>query len=99
MKELKLAIMGTRRGRIGLLAHQPEKGSRVVAACALEPKHRDSYLEHCGKDLFWTDDYREILSNPEIDAVFVCTPDHLHEEHAVAALKAGKHVFLEKPMA
>lgn len=99
MKEIKLAIVGARRGRIGLLAHEPEKGRRVVAVCALEKKYQDAYLEKCGKDLFWTSDYRDILNNPEIDAVFVCTPDYLHEEHAIAALEAGKHVFLEKPMA
>lgn len=46
-----------------------------------------------------TTDYREIIANPEVDAVFVCTPDYLHAEHAVAALEADKHVFLEKPIA
>jgi predicted dehydrogenase len=40
-----------------------------------------------------------LLARPDINAVFICTPDHLHFEHASAALNAGKHVFLEKPMA
>ena len=46
-----------------------------------------------------TDDYRQLLALKDIGAVFVTTPDYLHEEHAVAALKAGKAVYLEKPMA
>ena len=50
-------------------------------------------------DAKFTTDYREVLADPEICAVFILTPDHLHEEHAVAALEAGKAVYLEKPLA
>ena len=48
---------------------------------------------------FVTDDYRELLARPDLDAIGVFSPDYVHEEHAVAALQAGKHVYLEKPMA
>ena len=39
----------------------------------------------------------ELLAMPEVDAVVIATPDHLHGQHAVAALRAGKHVLCEKP--
>ncbi len=41
----------------------------------------------------------ELLSNPEIEAIFIATPNHLHEEDAIACAKAGKHVLCEKPLA
>ncbi|HWE48148.1 MAG TPA: Gfo/Idh/MocA family oxidoreductase [Bryobacteraceae bacterium] len=44
-------------------------------------------------------DYREILEDPAIDAIHICTPNALHFEIAEAALKAGKHVICEKPLA
>ena len=44
-------------------------------------------------------DYRELLARDDIDAVDVVVPNHLHCEVAVAALDAGKHMLLEKPMA
>lgn len=44
-------------------------------------------------------DYREVLNDPEIDAVLICTRHHLHAAQAADALRAGKHVLLEKPMA
>jgi len=40
-----------------------------------------------------------LLDRKDVDAVAVCSPDYCHEEHAVAVLQAGKHLFLEKPMA
>lgn len=46
-----------------------------------------------------TTDYQEILKDREIDAVLICTRHHLHAEQALMAVKAGKAVFLEKPMA
>lgn len=44
-------------------------------------------------------DWREMLNSARLDAVVITTPDHLHAEHAIAALERGKHVLLEKPMA
>lgn len=44
-----------------------------------------------------TDDYRLILANPEIEAVYIPVPHHLHEEFYCAAIKAGKHLMGEKP--
>src|SRR5882672_8453734 len=44
-------------------------------------------------------DYRYLLEDNSIDAVLIATPQHLHAEHFVAALDAGKHVYQEKTMA
>jgi len=44
-------------------------------------------------------DWRELVSDPQIDVVDICTPNHLHAEMALAALAAGKHVYCEKPLA
>lgn len=100
MSHINLAILGADgRGQISLMAHQPENGFRLTAACSLTPENLGFYKERCGEDMLITRDYREILARPDIHAVFICTPDHLHFEHTMAALKAGKHVYLEKPMA
>lgn len=101
MKEYRLAVIGgDRRGKlVSLPAHQPEKGFTLVAACSLDLSRLDSYRQRCGPDFWLTTDYREIIKDPGIDAVFICTPDYLHEEHCLTALEAGKAVFLEKPMA
>ncbi len=47
----------------------------------------------------FTDDYRQLLQDKTIDAVSICTPNDLHEEMAIEALRAGKHVYLDKPVA
>jgi predicted dehydrogenase len=46
-----------------------------------------------------TADYRDILADKSIDAVFIMTPEHLHHEMTIAALRAGKNVYVEKPLA
>jgi predicted dehydrogenase len=44
-------------------------------------------------------DYRELLADKSIDAVYIMTPEHLHHDMTIAALKAGKNVYIEKPLA
>jgi glucose-fructose oxidoreductase len=51
------------------------------------------------RNVFSYQDMAELANRPEIDAVYVVTPNGLHAEHVIAAAKAGKHVICEKPMA
>ncbi len=97
---LQVASIGAgRRGRICKLAHQPGQGSHLAAVCDRREEVRNEYREQFGDDLFVTDDYRDLLAQPNLDAVFVTTPDYLHEEHALAAIESGRHVYIEKPLA
>ncbi|MBO7149169.1 MAG: Gfo/Idh/MocA family oxidoreductase [Clostridia bacterium] len=56
--------------------------------------------EFAQKQGVWAhDSFEDMLNDPEIDAVCICTPSGFHAENAIRALNAGKHVVLEKPMA
>src|ERR1044071_2814346 len=44
-------------------------------------------------------DYKELLADKSIDAVYIMTPEHLHHDMTIAALRAGKHAYIEKPRA
>ncbi len=98
MSTLGLGIIGLGVGKGALLLNQ--KSDSPIKVCAVADKdpallklaHEDHGIE------FVTEDYRELLSRSEIDVVGIFTPDHLHGEHAAAALEAGKHVICTKPM-
>jgi predicted dehydrogenase len=47
----------------------------------------------------WTTDYQELFSRNDVDIVDICVPNYLHEEIILAAVKSGKHVYCEKPLA
>jgi predicted dehydrogenase len=69
--------------------------ANIVAVCDSNKKLLNSFdLKNGYKET----DYLQFLTHPEMELVSICTPHHLHAEMAIAALKAGKHVLVEKPM-
>ncbi|MEY3432069.1 MAG: hypothetical protein RL131_5 [Bacteroidota bacterium] len=73
-------------------------GVKLTAVCDLYTGRIEAAKEKWGNNLFTTKDYREILNRKDVDAVLICTPDHWHQRIAIDAMKAGKHVYCEKPM-
>jgi predicted dehydrogenase len=98
--QLRIGMIGV-AGRGGLWRHwhDPRGRSLIVGGADVSPYKLAAFAAEHGGDPFITCDYRALLERPDIDAVAVCSPDYLHQEHAVAALQAGKHVFCEKPLA
>src|SRR5438552_2761280 len=70
----------------------------VVAICDTYPAYLRRGAESAPKAEKHTD-YHKVLENKEVQAVLVATPSHLHREIVIAALKAGKHVYCEAPLA
>ena len=70
----------------------------LAALCTRNPERLNALGDKFGVTKRYRD-YNDMLADPEIDAVSICTMWDQHTEPAIAALKAGKHVFLEKPIA
>jgi predicted dehydrogenase len=100
MSPIKVAVIGC--GTIANNAHIPSYMNNPAAEikyfCDIIPERADDAVRKygCGKAVY---DYREILNDPELDAVSVCTPNNVHAPISIDFLKAGKHVLCEKPAA
>jgi predicted dehydrogenase len=73
-------------------------GVKLVAVCDLYDGRLNDAKKRWGADIFTTKIYKEILNRKDIDAVIIGTPDHWHQTISIDAMKAGKHVYCEKPM-
>jgi predicted dehydrogenase len=71
----------------------------LVAVCDVDPGRRDKAARELpnAEGVAQIEDFREVIDNPGIDSVSVATPDHWHAPIALAAMKVGKHVYIEKP--
>jgi len=97
---IRVGILGM--GVIAQTAHLPVlakmRGVQVTALCDNDAAKARTLAQRAGvRDVF--DDVDELLEAPALDAVVVCTPNHLHEVHVLSALRAGKHVLCERPFA
>jgi predicted dehydrogenase len=73
-------------------------GTKLVAVCDLYDGRLKEAKAKWGADLYTTRSYKDILGRKDIDAVIIATPDHWHQQISIDALRAGKHVYCEKPM-
>ena len=72
--------------------------NKLIAVCSREQSRADLFAKKFGAQHAYTN-YAEMLANPEVQVVAIHTPNDRHVEEAVAAARAGKHVFCDKPMA
>jgi predicted dehydrogenase len=76
-------------------------GVSITALCDTNPvafeKAKAQHPEQF-EAVFTTDDYNTLLAREDVDAVIIATPHTLHTEHGLAAIEAGKHTLIEKPM-
>lgn len=74
-------------------------GAVLWSVCSRDPSRARGFAERHGARGGAHTDLAEMLADPRLDAVLIATPDRLHAAQAIAAAQAGKHVFVEKPMA
>jgi len=95
-----IAVIGTgymARKHCEALAVCPN--ARLIAICSSSRSRAaaDEFKAQYGFESA-TNDYSTVLSDPNVDIVFICSPDNVHAAQVCAALDAGKHVFCEKPL-
>ena len=97
---MKVAIIGC--GTIAHAAHIPSYLNNPVAEikyfCDIIPERASEAVEKYGCGIAVTS-HREILADPEVTAISICTPNDVHASIAIDAMKAGLHVLCEKPAA
>lgn len=97
---VRIGIVGC--GRVSEVRHLPAlrgvPGAEVTALSDVDPARLESVGQRFDIARRY-DDYREMIEAGGVDAVAVCVPPKLHTEIGLAALEAGKHLFIEKPLA
>jgi predicted dehydrogenase len=90
-----IGVNGMGKSNLNNCAKYPDVA--VTAVCDVYEQRRDEVLEKYESAKGYSD-YRELLANPEVDAVIIATPPHWHARMAVDAVEAGKDIYLQKPM-
>lgn len=97
-KKIRFGILGCGTiGDVHAKAILELDGAELCAICDVNPDRVKKYAESYGIKAYTS--YDEMLADPDIDAVTICTPSGMHADQAIKALKAHKHVITEKPMA
>jgi predicted dehydrogenase len=111
-RRVNVAVVGLGfMGVTHLRAYQKISNARIVAVCGVHRLPENGVLRGVAGNIKNSDDihfganvkvyhhFDELLANPEVELMDICTPTPLHAPQTIAALKAGKHVLCEKPLA
>lgn len=103
MKPIQFALLGY--GRVApthaAAINSLTPDARLAAVCDCDPASLDqarTALDGTSPPVRYLTELTELLADPAVDVVSVCTPSGLHARHGIAAAKAGKHVLVEKPL-
>ena len=97
---VRIGMVGARGAadvHVSALAHLRGSRAEVVAVAARTRASAEAFARRHGIAVA-LDDYRRLCERPDVDVVDVCCPNDLHDQVAVAAAEAGKHVIVEKPL-
>jgi predicted dehydrogenase len=99
MERIRVGLIGVGGiTRLHYLGYKDNPKAELYAVCDTDESLLQQRARDWGVQKAYTD-YRQLLADPTVDAVEVITPHHLHAPMGIAALEAGKHVSMQKPMA
>ena len=100
MKVMRWGILGAANFALNHMAPaiHAAKGAKLVALATSSPEKALGFQAFC-PDLIVHSSYDALLADPNIDAVYIPLPNHIHVEWSLKSLAAGKHVLTEKPIA
>ena len=107
MRPLNVALIGYGGiGRVHAMAYRdipftyalPANMVNIIAVATTRKETAERAAREIGCEVY-TDNYQELLKRPDVDLVDICTPNNSHKEIILAAAKAGKHIYCEKPLA
>lgn len=99
MEKVRFGIVGMGIGQAQARAIAKDPRGAVVALCDLDPTRMEAFAPELPTPVRLFTSYEEMCTDPGVDAVFVGTPNQLHVPVALAAVRAGKHVLVTKPLA
>jgi predicted dehydrogenase len=98
-KPITIGVIGTGdRGAYEAYILKETPGIEVVACCDIIPKHLENGLMEAGGKSKGYTDYKKLLKHRKLDAVLICTPQHLHYQMALDAIAAKKHIICQKTL-
>ena len=99
---INCAVVGVRsRGKAHAAAINSQNNSKIIFNCDVDDIIIEDHNKWCKKNIGYVPkiekDFRKLIENQDLDAVFIATPEHWHAHMTIMASQAGKHVYIEKP--
>ena len=99
---INCAVIGVRsRAKAHIIAINAIENAKVLYNCDVDDTIIEEHNKWCEENIGYIPkvekDFRKVLEDKDVDAVFIATPEHWHAPMAIMAMQAGKHVYIEKP--